>query len=927
MFFSDSDDFSVALTSMLTKCTGIWMHKNRSELYCRYLVLIYTIYHLSFCIVIQTIGVITSTDDSSELLYTGLNTVTTSLSLFKLSLMFLHREDFFALVSHLEEKFLRSNYDAFELKLVNKCKRLSAIGIGCFTLFTYATVLCFMITPMIANVGKNESDRLLPFIIPVDLPMSMTPYFEIAFVLEFLMLYQIGVCYTCFDYFLCIINMHVAVQFRILQHRLTYLSYTNQEEISSEKMGKVSLDVAERCYAAFRRNIQHHQALISYCRKLERVFSLIVLAEMISYSLIITLIGLQILLGAPDSGRRYTFMSFLCTEFIQLLMFTYTCDGVIQESLNVAPAIFNAPWYSMLMNKYGRMLRRDLKLVILRSRNPCCITAKGFFPISLETYTKVRKINEKTQSTLKQYLMTPPLITSSKTSSITYIPKKQIKINELLSSALENIPIMERKQKTIAPWTILTPQIDIDLADSAKDTSTSQEYIIKSLELDDNKYLHHNKLYTNASKSDHGVDSPATFETQNRSSRRTKFKMRAEETKDFSLFVTSFYLKLTGIWIAMNPTEERRRRAAFVFAFTFMVLGLVVHSRDVYFSSTISFEDTMFALCNLFTGGLVTLKIAALYLHKKQFKELLVYLQDNFWHTNYDTNEKTFLNQCKAQCIFFICSFNFFAQGTAVCYLIEPGIAYFGNNDLNRKLLFNLHTDIFMQPYIFEIAFLVEIFILFSYGIGYLCVDNFVCVVNLHIATQFRILQYRIVNVHVGKNMEKRTGISKPIPDYYVDNCYATFKDCIKQHQALIAYCQRVEQLFTFIVLGQILIFSILMCLDGYLMLLEDASTAKRVTFTFHLTGCICQLLMFTYSCDCVLRQSLEIAESAYSTEWPVLRTNRSGKNMESDLQLVMVRSRVPCCLTAGGFFIVSLETYTRVISTAVSYFTLLRQY
>ncbi|XP_076384679.1 odorant receptor 4-like [Megalopta genalis] len=110
---------------------------------------------------------------------------------------------------------------------------------------------------------------------------------------------------------------------------------------------------------------------------------------MISYSLIITLIGLQILLGAPDSGRRYTFMSFLCTKFIQLLMFTYTCDGVIQESLNVAPAIFNAPWYSMLMNKYGRMLRRDLKLVILRSRNPCCITAKRFFPISLETYTKV----------------------------------------------------------------------------------------------------------------------------------------------------------------------------------------------------------------------------------------------------------------------------------------------------------------------------------------------------------------------------------------------------------------------------------------------------------------------------------------------------------------------------------------------------------
>ncbi|XP_076384873.1 uncharacterized protein LOC117219911 [Megalopta genalis] len=836
MFFSDSDDFSVALTSMLTKCTGIWMHKNRSELCCRYLVLIYTIYHLSFCIVIQTIGVVTSTNDSSELLYTGLNTVTTTLSLFKLSLIFFHRKDFFTLVIHLEEKFLHSNYDAFELKLVNECKRLSAIGIGCYTLFTYATVLCFMVTPVIANIGKNESDRLLPFIIPVDLPMSMTPYFEIAFVLEFLMLYQIGVCYTCFDYFLCIINMHVAVQFRILQHRLTYLNYTNQEEISSVKIGKVSLDAAERCYAAFRHNIQHHQALISYCQKLEDVFSLIVLAEMISYSLIITLIGLQILLGAPDSGRRYTFMSFLCTEFIQLLMFTYTCDGVIQESLNVAPAIFNAPWYSMLMNKYGRMLRRDLKLVILRSRNPCCITAKGFFPISLETYTKVW------------------------TTAASYFT--------LLRNSIEEI-----------------------------DQVNNDEFFLSWLTWKSKK------MY------------------------QKKFKMRAEETKDFSLFVTSFYMKVTGIWIAANPTEERRRRNAFTFTFIFLVLGLVIHSRDVYCSSAISFEDTMLALCNLFTEGLVTAKVTALYLCKKQFKELLVYLEDNFWHTNYDTNEKTFLNQCKAQCILFICSFTFFAQGTSICFLMEPCMAYFENNDFARKLLFNLHADIFVQPYIFEITFLVQIFVLFYCGIGYLCVDNFVCVVNLHVATQFRILQYRIVNVHTGNNMEKHTGTSSPIPGYYADNCYATFKDCIKQHQALIAYCQRVEQLFTFIVLGQILVFSILMCLDGYLMFLGEASTAKRVTFACHLSACTSQLLMFTYSCDCILRRSLEIAESAYSTEWPALQTNRSGKNMASDLQLVMVRSRVPCCLTAGGFFTVSLETYTRVISTAVSYFTLLRQY
>nr|XP_033340147.1 odorant receptor Or2-like [Megalopta genalis] len=77
------------------------------------------------------------------------------------------------------------------------------------------------------------------------------------------------------------------------------------------------------------------------------------------------------------------------TSFVQLLMFTYSCDGLIQQSLNVATAVYSAPWTYLPMNKYGKMLRKDVVLVIQRSRVPCCLTAKGFFPVSLETYTKV----------------------------------------------------------------------------------------------------------------------------------------------------------------------------------------------------------------------------------------------------------------------------------------------------------------------------------------------------------------------------------------------------------------------------------------------------------------------------------------------------------------------------------------------------------
>lgn len=37
-----------------------------------------------------------------------------------------------------------------------------------------------------ANIGRNESDRVLPFNIWIDLPLTITPYYEITFVLEVL---------------------------------------------------------------------------------------------------------------------------------------------------------------------------------------------------------------------------------------------------------------------------------------------------------------------------------------------------------------------------------------------------------------------------------------------------------------------------------------------------------------------------------------------------------------------------------------------------------------------------------------------------------------------------------------------------------------------------------------------------------------------
>ncbi|XP_076165130.1 odorant receptor 10-like [Ptiloglossa arizonensis] len=85
--------------------------------------------------------------------------------------------------------------------------------------------------------------------------------------------------------------------------------------------------------------------------------------------------------------------------------------------------------------------------------------------------------------------------------------------------------------------------------------------------------------------------------------------------------------------------------------------------------------------------------------------------------------------------------------------------------------------------------------------------------------------------------------------------------------------------------------------------------------------------LFLSFTCDCLISNSLNVATAMYAAPWPRLSMNENGRMWRrKDLMLVMLRARKPCCLTARRFFSVSLETYTKIMSTAMSYLTLLKQ-
>ncbi|CAK9795858.1 hypothetical protein ANTPLA_LOCUS547 [Anthophora plagiata] len=274
---SPTKDFALSMTAILMKITGLWLAKDKKEERRRLYTLIYTVIAILFGVWIQIRDFYYSWPNFSDCAYTACNILSLVMVFLKVTVIIVHKKKFIDLLEYTYKNFWHINYDYNELLLLKNCRTVST---RCLTLVTFCcqgTVVSYVIAPISTNIVNNGSDRVLPFNMWVNLPLAVSPWYE--------------------------------------------LTFTAQAD--------------------------------------------------------------------SPPAKRLIFIFHLFGSFCQLLLFTYSCDGLIEESTNVGTAIYCGPWLYLPMDKAGRMLRKDLTMVIIRSKKPCCLTASGFFPVSLETCTTV----------------------------------------------------------------------------------------------------------------------------------------------------------------------------------------------------------------------------------------------------------------------------------------------------------------------------------------------------------------------------------------------------------------------------------------------------------------------------------------------------------------------------------------------------------
>ncbi|KAJ0176851.1 hypothetical protein K1T71_008030 [Dendrolimus kikuchii] len=145
---------------------------------------------------------------------------------------------------------------------------------------------------------------------------------------------------------------------------------------------------------------------------------------------------------------------------------------------------------------------------------------------------------------------------------------------------------------------------------------------------------------------------------------------------------------------------------------------------------------------------------------------------------------------------------------------------------------------------------------------------------------------------------------------------------CIIKHQAILESGLQIRTCFSYSILAQFTVSIVILCVAAYQVGELESDNKFRVLFMIaYLCSMAMQVFMLCYHGNCLSEESVEIADTLYELPWYVC-----SLSIRKSLLLMMVRSRRPIELTAGGFATLSLGCFMSIIKVSYSFFTVLQQ-
>ncbi|XP_017875835.1 odorant receptor 82a-like [Ceratina calcarata] len=215
----------------------------------------------------------------------------------------------------------------------------------------------------------------------------------------------------------------------------------------------------------------------------------------------------------------------------------------------------------------------------------------------------------------------------------------------------------------------------------------------------------------------------------------------------------------------------------------------------------------------------------------------------------------------------------------------------------------NVYEVTEMRMYVLFCIYLIPVSMVLT--IGATGADSLLVTLTFHLCSQLSILAQRVRNISTDSKI------------YYPE-----MRILVERHTELLRLAEILAETFSSLMFIQTigLIFSL--CIVVYQLLTTSESGEDMNTVHFVIYSCAVILLAFCYCFlgECLINESNEIQLACYFVNWYNL-----PEKFTRSLTFIIARSQKPSYLTAGKFYVFSLETFGIIVKASMAYLSVLK--
>ncbi|XP_016973054.1 odorant receptor 13a [Drosophila rhopaloa] len=409
----------------------------------------------------------------------------------------------------------------------------------------------------------------------------------------------------------------------------------------------------------------------------------------------------------------------------------------------------------------------------------------------------------------------------------------------------------------------------------------------------------------------------------------------SHQYKSLRFPIQCVWLKLNGSW-PLSPTSTEKRsepffgKSFFATAYTIWAwyviasVGITISYQTAFLIKNLSdIIITTENCCTTFMGVLNFVRLIHLRLNQQKFRELIKHFYYEVWIP--DSSKNNVAAECRKRMITFSIM-TALLSCLIIMYCVMPLVEIVFGPELDPqdrpfpyKMVFPYNANkswiSYVLTYIFTsyagICVVTTLFAedsLFGFFITYTC-------------GQFQLLHERIDKLFTEHNEnDEQMQLER-------------LKGIVQKQNNIIRFANRLEDFFNPILLVNLLISSVLICMVGFQIITgKNMFIGDYVKFIIYISSAISQLYVLCENGDALIKQSTLTAQILYSCQWevpariqPHSRKSTGKDNIRNHLWFMILCSQQPVRITAFKFSTLSLQSFTAILSTSMSYFTLLR--